>query len=109
MINWIPLDNLEQLQEILKSDQTYAIFKHSTTCGISAMAKRNLERMANTVTQSYSVYYLDLLANRDLSNQIAQIWGIAHQSPQLLILKGKSTLFDASHGDIDFDDIVKYL
>ena len=109
MINWVTLNRIEQLQEVLQSDQTIAIFKHSTTCGISGMAKKNFERFANLEAKSYNVYYLDLLAHRDISNEIATIWQVEHQSPQLLILKGKECLFHASHGDIDFDDIVKYL
>jgi bacillithiol system protein YtxJ len=109
MINWIPLNNLEQLQEILDSEQAVAIFKHSTTCGISGMAKKNFERFANLATKSYDVYYLDLLAFREISNQIASTWHVEHQSPQLLILTGKTCLFNASHGDIDFDDLARYL
>lgn len=109
MINWIPLNNSDQLQDILNSDQTFAIFKHSTTCGISAMAKKNFERFANLVDQSYDVFYLDLLSYRNISNEIATIWHIEHQSPQLLILKGQECLFHESHGSIDFDDLVKQL
>lgn len=109
MINWIPLNSLDQLQEILNSDQVCAIFKHSTTCGISGMAKRNLERFANLTDKSYDVYYLDLLALREISHQIASIWHVEHQSPQLLIIKGKTCIFNASHGDIDFDDVVNHI
>ncbi|UIR55595.1 bacillithiol system redox-active protein YtxJ [Sphingobacterium sp. SRCM116780] len=109
MINWIPLTSLDQLQGLLNNQQVSAIFKHSTSCGISGMAKRNLERFANLADKPYDVYYLDLLAFREISNQIAQIWQVEHQSPQLLIVKGNSCLFDASHGEIDFDDIVNYL
>ncbi|WP_416365219.1 monothiol bacilliredoxin BrxC family protein, partial [Sphingobacterium multivorum] len=48
MINWIELNTEEQLQELYQSDKVAAIFKHSTTCGISNMAKRSLERMSAT-------------------------------------------------------------
>ncbi|MCS4228403.1 MULTISPECIES: bacillithiol system redox-active protein YtxJ [unclassified Sphingobacterium] len=109
MINWIELNTEEQLQELYQSDKVSAIFKHSTTCGISNMAKRSLERMSNTVDQDYSIYLLDLLRYRALSNEIAQRWNIEHQSPQILIVEGKNSLYDASHGDIQFDEIEKYL
>ncbi|AIM35518.1 hypothetical protein KO02_01705 [Sphingobacterium sp. ML3W] len=108
-MNWVPLNNLDQLQQILDSQQVCAIFKHSTTCGISGMAKKNFERFANLSDKSYDVYYLDLLAFREISNQIASIWHIQHQSPQLLILQGDTCIFNASHGEIDFDDLVTYL
>ncbi|WP_286591070.1 bacillithiol system redox-active protein YtxJ [Sphingobacterium sp. N143] len=109
MINWIELNSEEQLQELYQSDKVVAIFKHSTTCGISNMAKRSLERMSSTSDQDYSIYLLDLLRYRSLSNEIAQRWNVEHQSPQLLVVKGKDHLYDASHGDIQFDEIEKYL
>lgn len=109
MINWIELNTEEQLQEIYQSDKVAAIFKHSTTCGISNMAKRSLERMSSTSDQDYPVYLLDLLRYRALSNEIAQRWNIEHQSPQILIVEGKNSVYDASHGDIQFDAIEKYL
>ncbi|MDR2275914.1 MAG: bacillithiol system redox-active protein YtxJ [Sphingobacterium sp.] len=109
MINWIELNTEEQLQEIYQSDKVAAIFKHSTTCGISNMAKRSLERMSSTSDQDYPVYLLDLLRYRALSNEIAQRWNIEHQSPQILIVEGKNSVYDASHGDIQFDAFEKYL
>lgn len=109
MINWITLTTEEQLQELYQSDKTSAIFKHSTTCGISNMAKRSLERMATASDQDYSIYLLDLLRYRALSNEIAQRWDIEHQSPQLIIIEGQKSIYHASHGDIQFDQIEQYL
>ncbi|CAM3847317.1 bacillithiol system redox-active protein YtxJ [Sphingobacterium prati] len=109
MINWIELNTAEQLEELYQSDKVAAIFKHSTTCGISNMAKRSLERMSNMSDQDYAIYLLDLLRYRPISNEIAQRWNIEHQSPQILIIEGKNSLYNASHGDIQFDEIEKYL
>ncbi|WP_312186015.1 bacillithiol system redox-active protein YtxJ [Sphingobacterium sp.] len=109
MINWIELNTEEQLQELYQSDSVAAIFKHSTTCGISNMAKRSLERMSTTSNYDYTIYLLDLLRYRPLSNEVAQLWQVEHQSPQILIISGKNSLYDASHGDIQFDEIEKYL
>ncbi|MGJ1273378.1 bacillithiol system redox-active protein YtxJ [Sphingobacterium thalpophilum] len=109
MINWIELNTEEQLQNLYQSDKVVAIFKHSTTCGISNMAKRSLERMSATSDHDYAIYLLDLLRYRPLSNEIAQRWNVTHQSPQILIVEGKDSLYDASHGDIQFDEIEQYL
>ncbi|NPE45239.1 bacillithiol system redox-active protein YtxJ [Sphingobacterium sp. arapr2] len=108
-MNWIELNTAEQLEELYQSDKVAAIFKHSTTCGISNMAKRSLERMSNMSDQDYAIYLLDLLRYRPISNEIAQRWNIEHQSPQILIIEGKNSLYNASHGDIQFDEIEKYL
>lgn len=108
MINWIPLDSEEKLKAIFENQQTAVIFKHSTSCGISGMAKKNLERMATRNELKQDIYYLDLLAHRSISNLVASLWQVEHQSPQLLIVKGHDCLFHASHGDIDFDDISRF-
>ena len=44
-VNWIPLTDLGQLNEIitLSETQPVLIFKHSTTCGISRMAMKQFE------------------------------------------------------------------
>jgi bacillithiol system protein YtxJ len=34
-------------------------------------------------------YFLDLIAHRDISNEIASRFGVTHQSPQLILIKGK--------------------
>lgn len=109
MINWIELNTEQQLQELYQSDKVAAIFKHSTTCGISNMAKRSLERMSALSDHDYTIYLLDLLRYRSLSNEIAQRWNVEHQSPQILIIEGKASIYDVSHGDIQFDEIEKYL
>jgi bacillithiol system protein YtxJ len=101
-INWIPLTDLGQLNEImeLSHQQPVAIFKHSTRCSISRMALKQFENefdLEGIVTP----YYLDLLNHRDISQEIATRFDVYHQSPQLLLIKEGKSIYDASHSDID--------
>ena len=101
-INWIPLTDLGQLNEImeLSHQQPVAIFKHSTRCSISRMALKQFENefdLEGTVTP----YFLDLLNHRDISQEIATRFDVYHQSPQLLLIKEGKSIYDASHSDID--------
>ena len=101
-INWIPLTDLGQLNEImeLSHQQPVVIFKHSTRCSISRMALKQFENefdLEGTVTP----YFLDLLSHRDISNEIATRFEVYHQSPQLLLIKEGKSIYDASHSDID--------
>ncbi len=105
-MNWITLNNNNQLEQIIEesAEKPVLIFKHSTRCSISATALSRLERKWQN--QELKPYFLDLLKYRDISNKIAEIFGIEHESPQaLLIYKGQS-LYDASHLDIDYNEIV---
>ncbi len=100
IINWIPLTDGNQLDEIVKKSSTkyQAIFKHSTRCGISSGVKRQFERQEDTGEIDF--YYLDLLSHRTISDEIASRFGVMHQSPQLLVLKDGAVTAHGSHYDI---------
>ena len=110
-MNWHQLTNVEQLAEIQKisHQQKVLIFKHSTTCGISAKVLRRLESEWNTTEMTtIQPYYLDLKAHRDVSNKIAEMFGVVHESPQVLLIAQEKSIFDASHSDIEYDTLKEY-
>lgn len=108
-MNWIPLNTIAQLDEFLASDNTVIIFKHSTRCSVSAMAKRSLAFDKDLIPDHASFYYLDIIAHREVSNSIADLWDVKHESPQILVIKGKECLYNASHSDIEMQDIVRFI
>ncbi|MCU0354647.1 MAG: bacillithiol system redox-active protein YtxJ [Cytophagales bacterium] len=106
-MNWIHLTDEKQLQEIeeISHRQPVVVFKHSTRCSISGTALGRLERNWNTT--EIRPYYLDLLAYRPLSGQVAQAFGIEHQSPQLLLIRDGKCIYHASHWDINYAELMK--
>jgi len=104
---WIPLTEMSQLDEILENskNKTQAIFKHSTRCGISSMVIRGFDGPNFPTTEEADVYYLDLLNYRPISMAIQDKFGVIHQSPQLVVLKGGKVTHAASHHDINVNDI----
>jgi len=102
-IPWIRLDRSTQLDEIETTSQhkLVAIFKHSTRCGISSMALRQFERNFDTDPEQVDLYYLDLLAFRSLSDEVAARFQVWHQSPQLILVRNGSAIHHASHHNID--------
>ncbi|MCC9074186.1 bacillithiol system redox-active protein YtxJ [Flavobacterium sp. F-65] len=101
-INWIPLTSLEQLDQIEaeSKDKQILIFKHSTRCSISKMALKQFEREYD-LDDKVKAYFLDLIAHRDVSNEIASRFNVTHQSPQLLLIKDGKSIYNVSHSDID--------
>ena len=97
--HWKTLDNLNQLKDIIKAsaDKTQVIFKHSTTCGISHGAKSRLEEGWNFSESDMDFYYLDLLSYRPVSNEVADLLKVTHQSPQILVIKDGMATFNNSH------------
>ena len=105
MIEWLSLEKEQQLDEIVKLSHSVdvdavAIFKHSTRCSISSMAKNRLERSWNPSNKNIPVYYLDLLSFRHLSNEIANRFNLIHESPQLLLIQKGELKAHASHSAI---------
>ncbi|GAA3998408.1 bacillithiol system redox-active protein YtxJ [Hymenobacter fastidiosus] len=105
---WQPLTQVEQLTDIVQEshEQPVLIFKHSTTCSISAAAKSKLERQWPDANLSdVKIYYLDLLRFRPISAEIASTFGIRHESPQLLLIHNGECRYDASHMGIRLSDV----
>lgn len=107
---WKELHSIAQLETVLAStDQVPALlFKHSTRCSISAMALNQFERDWKQDTPC-DLYYLDLLSHRDVSDKIAALTGVIHQSPQAILIKNNEVIYDASHHHISADRIAEQL
>lgn len=106
-MTWINLTLPEQLDEIKKADGYSLIFKHSTRCSISLMAKRAFEADWDVIPATTKLYFLDLIKHRDISNQIAEIFEVKHQSPQILLITKGKCVVHTSHSDISADEIAK--
>ena len=108
-MNWIPLTELAQLQAIKSAAGYSLIFKHSTRCSISLMAKKKFELEGDAIPENVPVYYLDLLNYREISNAIADIFQVHHQSPQLLVIKNGECTFEATHSEISAEEAAEQL
>lgn len=107
-MNWKKLEHIEQLVDIDVQSHTapVLIFKHSTTCSISAAALDRLERNWNDEEmKEVQPYYLDLLAHRTTSNAIADHYETEHQSPQVLLIKKGDCIYTESHMGIQYEDL----
>lgn len=107
-MDWISLTNSNQLEDIihLSNEKAVLIFKHSTRCSISRMALKQFENEF-ALSDKIETYFLDLLQYRSISNEIAERFGVMHQSPQLIVIKDGKAIYDASHSGIDADDLQK--
>lgn len=106
-IRWIPLHNTSDLTALRQrsGEVPCLIFKHSTRCNISAIAKFRLEEDWDFPDGVLEAYFLDLLAFRSLSNQIADDFSVYHESPQVLLIVDGDCIYDASHLDISVAEL----
>ena len=104
-MNWIPLQNEQQLQEITVNSvqRPQVIFKHSVRCGISGVVKSRLEKGKLPSDNDY--YFLDIIHFRALSNRIAELFKVYHESPQVLVIRNGECVYDESHMGITVQEI----
>lgn len=81
------------------------IFKHSTRCSISSIAKMRLEEDWSFSSEVLEAYYLDVIAHRPASLHIAETCAVHHESPQVLLLSQGECVYDASHLDITVQEV----
>lgn len=100
---------MAQLDELIEESKNkkggVVIFKHSTRCAISNAAFSRLQRNWNIPEDVLPVYYLDLLRFRDISNAVAERFGVPHESPQLILIKDGGVVYTASHFGIDAKEV----
>jgi len=105
-MDFITLNNISQLAEINESSKNKAqvLFKHSTRCSVSSFAKRILtSEFSDVLSEKFDVYYLDLIAHRDISGAIAENYNVMHESPQILVIINGTCVYNASHSDCSLE------
>ena len=110
-VPWIPLTSVDQLSEIKEKSgkKTQVIFKHSTTCGISRMVMNGFNASYNLSSDQVDLYYLDLQSYRSVSNEVAALFQLRHESPQLLVIKDGVVVAHDSHGGISQLDLAEFV
>ena len=93
-----PLRNETDLEQALASDRVF-LFKHSTRCGTSTRALRQVSSYEEA-DGSIPVYLIDVISERTLARSIADTLGIRHQSPQVILVAGGQPIWHASHGAV---------
>ncbi len=108
-MDWIEICDLSILEQIKSKSflQYQVIFKHSTRCSVSSVAKNRLEKSIQPSGTDF--YFLDLIKYRDISIAIAELFEVHHESPQVLLIKNGECIYDESHYGISMDEITEQL
>jgi bacillithiol system protein YtxJ len=104
------LNEFNQLTEIDRNSNSkiQVLFKHSTRCSVSLFANKTmLGELSGFNDATADVYYLDLIAHRNISNEIALRYNVIHESPQILVIENGKCIYSASHDEVSLLDAVK--
>ena len=98
---FVEIGSVEALNEFLSKAHSPAItlFKHSSTCGVSSRAYREMSGLQSPVG------LVVVQTARSVSDEIERRWSVTHETPQVLIIRDGQVVWDASHFRIKFEDV----
>ncbi len=98
---WNVPDTPEQLAAIFNvPDRPQVIYKHSYNCATCIFSKMKVEDVMKSVIEDADFFFVDVIKNRPVSNQVAELTGIKHESPQVVVIRNGVVAWSASHGSI---------
>ena len=90
---FVEIDDVASLDRFISEagENPAIVFKHSNTCGVSTRVYREVSQ----VTRPVGIVVVQQA--RDVSDEIARRFGIQHETPQALVVRGEKVLWSASH------------
>ena len=70
------------------------VFKHSNACSISSRAYREMEKVQADVN------ILVVQLAREISRELANLTGVRHETPQVIVLRDGKAVWNASHFEV---------
>jgi bacillithiol system protein YtxJ len=97
---FVAVEDAGALEELFarSNEAPVVLFKHSTTCPISAHAYRQMARLDGEAAAEVALVVVQ--SARPVSNQVAERTGLRHESPQAIVLRGGRPVWSASHYEI---------
>jgi bacillithiol system protein YtxJ len=107
MSKYTELHAMEEWEKVWEqsTEKPVLLFKHSTTCPISARAFDQYQNYLETANQNVDSYLVKVIEDRPVSNQIAEETNVKHESPQLFLIRDKEVLWHTSHSNITVENI----
>ena len=96
------IDDHSALQNLLTNStkKPVIVFKHSNACSISARAYREMEKVDD-------VNILEVQSAREVSRELANMTGVRHETPQVIVLRNGKAVWNASHFDVTATSVMK--
>jgi bacillithiol system protein YtxJ len=103
--NFLRIEDRTTLDNLLtdSKQRPVIVFKHSNACSISARAYREMQKFEGDVN------ILEVQSARDISRELADLTGVRHETPQVIVLRDGKAVWNASHFDVTANDVAKAL
>ena len=108
-MEWQYLQSAGDLNKLNEAsfERPVLIYKHSTRCHICTMALARIERgWSAEDSGKLTPFFLDVLKQRDLSNEVERRYRVTHQSPQALVISRGKCVYSESHSSITYHGLI---
>ena len=83
------------------AERPVVVFKHSTTCPVSANAHEVFNHyLQGNPREDIDYLLVKVIESRPVSNQIAEDTAVKHESPQIIYIDKKAKVWTASHWSV---------
>ncbi len=98
-----PITSINALERLVDHARQHPVvlFKHDTTCSISAAAYQEMARLQEDVA------VVDVGQHNDIAQEIAVRTGIEHESPQVIVFADGQPIWSASLYDITATEVAQ--
>ncbi len=99
----------QTLEQVLAAskEKPLLIMKHSTACPISARAYQVVKEWSQQ--EDVATYFVYVIEDRSISNEITTRFAIKHESPQVFLIKDEQVHYHASHFGIKKNNLLTAL
>ena len=96
------VETIEALNELLAGTtvRPALLFKHSLSCGTSAMAMEEMTELVAGVPLEAEFALVRVQAARAVSEAIATRLKVRHESPQVLLVRNEQVIWSATHWNV---------
>ena len=100
---FLEIDDSSALESLMtdSKQKPVIVFKHSNACSISSRAYREMEKVEADVN------ILVVQSAREVSRELANLTGVRHETPQVIVLRDGKAVWNASHFDVQAGAVVE--
>lgn len=105
---WTVPKDIQEIDAVFSDKKgCYIIYKHSYRCSTCIFTMQSLNTYANQFNEITRAYFIDVIAQRPLSNHLAASSGVRHESPQVLLIYQGNLVWYESHSGVRGELVLK--
>ena len=99
---YLPVHDSTALTEVFErsEEEPQLVFVFDPHCGLNTRALKQLDEV-----EGFDIHVVDVARNHGLGVAIQLATGVKHESPQVLLLSGRTAVWHASHRGITRDAV----